>query len=221
VCSCANNVWWLEHPRLECLALPEQYDAAAPGRLTSQSRCGGVQIRAAAVNVPSAPARLSQHRHRSHERLTWQKRNVNPATSQKSLARSNNTSCLSPVFLTRSTARGYGTDNVLTPEHNCYTYRLQDFRHNHCTDRTSSSHSTMAWKQFEPTPPHLTYLTLTSFLILYALFSLMIRNRLHLSEPPLAIVFGIITGPRALNIIRPSDWGFSGKCLGTLNGVQR
>ena len=66
------------------------------------------------------------------------------------------------------------------------------------------------WKQLEPTPPHLTYLVLTSFLILYALFSLMIRNRLHLSEPPLATVFGIITGPRALNLLNPNAWGFSG-----------
>ncbi|KAH7083042.1 Cation/H+ exchanger [Paraphoma chrysanthemicola] len=67
----------------------------------------------------------------------------------------------------------------------------------------------MVWKQLEPTPPHVTYLTLTSFLLLYALFSLMIRNRLHLSEPPLATVFGIVTGPKALKIIRPYDWGFS------------
>jgi NhaP-type Na+/H+ or K+/H+ antiporter len=65
------------------------------------------------------------------------------------------------------------------------------------------------WKQLEPTPPHLTYLVLTSFLILYALFSLMIRNRLHLSEPPLATVFGIITGPRGLNLLDPIEWGFS------------
>jgi hypothetical protein len=49
----------------------------------------------------------------------------------------------------------------------------------------------MAWSQLEPTGPHLTYLVLTSFLIVYALFSLMIRNRLHLSEPPLATLFGI------------------------------
>jgi NhaP-type Na+/H+ or K+/H+ antiporter len=65
----------------------------------------------------------------------------------------------------------------------------------------------MVWKQLEPTGPHVTYLTLTFFLILYALFSVLIRNRLHLSEPPLATVFGIITGPRALNLIRPQEWG--------------
>jgi NhaP-type Na+/H+ or K+/H+ antiporter len=67
----------------------------------------------------------------------------------------------------------------------------------------------MAWSQFEPTGPHLAYLVLTLFLMTYALFSLMIRNRLHLSEPPLATVFGIVTGPRGLNLLRPYDWGFS------------
>jgi NhaP-type Na+/H+ or K+/H+ antiporter len=65
----------------------------------------------------------------------------------------------------------------------------------------------MAWKQLELTAPHISYVTVTFFLILYALFSLMIRNRLHLSEPPLATVFGIITGPRGLALIRPYEWG--------------
>lgn len=37
----------------------------------------------------------------------------------------------------------------------------------------------------------------------------MIRNRLHLSEPPLATLFGIIVGPRGLNFIQPSAWGFT------------
>lgn len=66
----------------------------------------------------------------------------------------------------------------------------------------------MAWSQLEPTGPHLSYLIITSFLILYALFSLMIRNRLHLSEPPLATLFGIIVGPRGLGFIDPNSWGF-------------
>ena len=53
----------------------------------------------------------------------------------------------------------------------------------------------MAWEQVEPTPPHITYLVLTSFLITYCLFTTFIRNRLHLSEPPIALLFGIILGP--------------------------
>jgi len=66
----------------------------------------------------------------------------------------------------------------------------------------------MAWKQFEPTPAHLTFIILSAFLILYALFSSFIRNRLHLSEPPLATLVGIIFGPRGLKIFTPLDWGF-------------
>jgi hypothetical protein len=68
--------------------------------------------------------------------------------------------------------------------------------------------SIMAWKQLEPTPAHLTFIILSAFLILYALFSSFIRNRLHLSEPPLATLVGIIFGPRGLKIFTPLDWGF-------------
>jgi NhaP-type Na+/H+ or K+/H+ antiporter len=53
----------------------------------------------------------------------------------------------------------------------------------------------MAWPSLEPTSPHLTYLILAGFLIVYALFSELIRNRIHLSEPPLATLVGIAFGP--------------------------
>lgn len=64
------------------------------------------------------------------------------------------------------------------------------------------------WKQLEPTSAHLTYVILASFLISYALFSQFIRNRLHLSEPPLAVLMGIIFGPRGLGTLDPMKWGF-------------
>jgi NhaP-type Na+/H+ or K+/H+ antiporter len=67
----------------------------------------------------------------------------------------------------------------------------------------------MAWSQLELTPPHLTYLVITSFLLIYALFSVLVRNRLHLSEPPLATLWGIIVGPRGFNVLTPYKWGFS------------
>ncbi|KAK3059943.1 hypothetical protein LTS18_009684, partial [Coniosporium uncinatum] len=63
------------------------------------------------------------------------------------------------------------------------------------------------WKQLEPTGTHLTYLLLSSFLITYGVFSLFIRNRLHLSEPPLATLFGIIFGPKVSGILDPEKWG--------------
>lgn len=66
----------------------------------------------------------------------------------------------------------------------------------------------MAWidKQLELTPAHLLYLILSIFLILYALFSQFIRNRLHLSEPPLATVVGIAFGPKGANLFHPQSW---------------
>lgn len=61
--------------------------------------------------------------------------------------------------------------------------------------------------QFEATPAHLTYLLVSLFLILYALFSKFIRDRLHLSEPPLALLFGIIFGPYVFDVLTPQKWG--------------
>lgn len=66
----------------------------------------------------------------------------------------------------------------------------------------------MTWKQIEATAPHLTYLILSAFLILFALFSHFIRNRLHLSEPPLATLIGIAFGPRGAGVLDPQDWGW-------------
>ncbi|KAF2092142.1 Na(+)/H(+) antiporter 2 [Saccharata proteae CBS 121410] len=65
------------------------------------------------------------------------------------------------------------------------------------------------WKQLEPSGPHLTYIVLSSFLIIYALFSLFIKNRLHLSEPPLATLFGIAFGPAGVGVLDPRGWGLN------------
>lgn len=68
----------------------------------------------------------------------------------------------------------------------------------------------MAWidKRLEPTAAHLLYLILSIFLVLYALFSQFIRNRLHLSEPPLATLVGIAFGPRGACLFDPQTWGW-------------
>lgn len=68
----------------------------------------------------------------------------------------------------------------------------------------------MAWihKHLEPTSAHILYLVLSTFLILYALFSRFIRNRLHLSEPPLATVVGIAFGPKGADVFNPQSWGW-------------
>lgn len=67
----------------------------------------------------------------------------------------------------------------------------------------------MSWPEIEPTTPHLSYLLLSFFLILYALFSELIRNRAHLSEPPLATLAGIAFGPYGATVLDPADqWGW-------------
>lgn len=66
------------------------------------------------------------------------------------------------------------------------------------------------WSQLEPTPAHITYLILSFFLITYVLFEKFVRNRLHLSEPPIALLAGIVLGPRFLGWITPNVYGVNG-----------
>jgi len=67
----------------------------------------------------------------------------------------------------------------------------------------------MSWvsKHLEPTAAHFVYLILAAFLLFYALFSNFIRNRLHLSEPPLATLVGIVFGPAGADLLSPQRWG--------------
>ena len=66
----------------------------------------------------------------------------------------------------------------------------------------------MAWPEIDAQTSHLTYLLLSFFLILFALFSELIRNRAHLSEPPLATVAGIAFGPHGITVLNPFKWGW-------------
>ncbi|KKY25596.1 putative na(+) h(+) antiporter 2 [Phaeomoniella chlamydospora] len=75
------------------------------------------------------------------------------------------------------------------------------------------------WSQIEATPSHRTYLLLSAFLLTYALFSRFIRNRLHLSEPPLALLFGILLGPRVLGVLDPISWGLQDNVVQELTRV--
>jgi len=63
----------------------------------------------------------------------------------------------------------------------------------------------MVWEQIEATPSHRTYILLSGFLITYTLFARFIRNRLHLSEPPIALLLGILLGPRVLGWLTPNN----------------
>lgn len=63
----------------------------------------------------------------------------------------------------------------------------------------------MVWEQIEATPSHVTYLVLSSFLLSYTLFATFVRNRLHLSEPPIALLVGILLGPKVLGWLDPNS----------------
>lgn len=62
--------------------------------------------------------------------------------------------------------------------------------------------------ELEPTGSHLVYLTLSFFLIFFALFANFLKNTAHLSEPPLATLTGIIFGPLAVDVLGPVKWRF-------------
>ena len=76
----------------------------------------------------------------------------------------------------------------------------------------------MAWDQIEATPPHISYLILSLFLIWYTLFATFIRNRLHLSEPPIALIVGILLGPQCLGWLSPNYRGVIGPIDGSITG---
>ena len=88
----------------------------------------------------------------------------------------------------------------------------------------ASQNNSMVWSQIEATPSHLTYLLLSTFLIIYALFSEFIRNRLHISEPPLATLLGIVIGPKGTQTLSPRnqflDDGFTQEVTRIIVGVQ-
>lgn len=75
------------------------------------------------------------------------------------------------------------------------------------------------WDQIEATPPHLTYLILSVFLIIYALFTRFIRNQLHLSEPPIAVLIGIVLGPAVLGVMTPRTWGLEDNVMQEITRV--
>jgi len=74
----------------------------------------------------------------------------------------------------------------------------------------------MVWEQIEATPAHKTYILLSVFLITYTLFASFIRNRLHLSEPPIALLVGIILGPNVLGWLNPNSCKTQG-CIDQIN----
>lgn len=56
------------------------------------------------------------------------------------------------------------------------------------------------------TDPRLAYLALGGFVVLFSLFSLLIREKLYISEVVVGTIFGIIIGPYCANAFDPRGW---------------
>ncbi|CAE6470036.1 unnamed protein product [Rhizoctonia solani] len=67
----------------------------------------------------------------------------------------------------------------------------------------------MAFHPFDVSTPHLAYTVLGGFVVLFGMFSLLIREKAYIGEAVIATVFGIIIGPYCAGIFDPRGWANS------------
>ncbi|KAF5391889.1 hypothetical protein D9757_001639 [Collybiopsis confluens] len=67
----------------------------------------------------------------------------------------------------------------------------------------------MSFHPFEVTIPHIIYTILGMFIVIFGMFSLLLREKLYIGEACWAFLFGIIIGPYGANIFNPRSWGSS------------
>lgn len=60
---------------------------------------------------------------------------------------------------------------------------------------------------FDVQPSHLAYAILGGFVVIFGMFSLLIKEKLYLGEAPIATIFGIIIGPYCIGLFDPRAWG--------------
>ncbi|KAF9070315.1 Sodium/hydrogen exchanger family-domain-containing protein [Rhodocollybia butyracea] len=65
----------------------------------------------------------------------------------------------------------------------------------------------MSFHPFEVTIPHIIYTILGMFVVIFGMFSLLLREKLYIGEACWAFLFGIIVGPYGANIFNPRSWG--------------
>ncbi|KAK1925819.1 Sodium/hydrogen exchanger family-domain-containing protein, partial [Papiliotrema laurentii] len=64
----------------------------------------------------------------------------------------------------------------------------------------------MVFHPFEVNPPHLAYTILGAFVVIFSMFSLLIKERAYIGEAPIATVIGIIMGPYVSGFFNPLAW---------------
>ncbi|KAJ6557900.1 Sodium/hydrogen exchanger family-domain-containing protein [Mycena capillaripes] len=60
--------------------------------------------------------------------------------------------------------------------------------------------------QFDVSVPHIAYAALGGFVVLFGMFSLLLRERLYIGEACWAFLFGVVIGPYGANIFNPRGW---------------
>ncbi|KAJ8518433.1 hypothetical protein ONZ45_g4496 [Pleurotus djamor] len=67
----------------------------------------------------------------------------------------------------------------------------------------------MIFRPFEVTIPHVAYACLGGFVVIFGMFSLLLREKLYIGEACWAFLFGVIIGPYGAGIFDPRHWGGS------------
>ncbi|KAF4577281.1 Na(+)/H(+) exchanger family protein [Pleurotus pulmonarius] len=67
----------------------------------------------------------------------------------------------------------------------------------------------MVFHPFEVTIPHVAYACLGGFVVIFGMFSLLLREKLYIGEACWAFLFGVIIGPYGAGIFDPRHWGGS------------
>ncbi|BFZ57683.1 Na+/H+ antiporter [Savitreella phatthalungensis] len=65
----------------------------------------------------------------------------------------------------------------------------------------------MVWEQTSATKPHVAYALIGGFVTIFSLLSLFVKSKLYIGEASVAMVVGIIFGPKAAGIFDPATWG--------------
>ncbi|KAF7299367.1 Na-H-Exchanger domain-containing protein [Mycena indigotica] len=75
----------------------------------------------------------------------------------------------------------------------------------------------MVFHPIDVTVPHVAYAALGGFVVLFGMFSLLLRERLYIGEACWSFLFGVVIGPYGANIFNPRGW--AGDNVETVNTI--
>ncbi|KAF7319863.1 Na+ H+ exchanger 1 [Mycena kentingensis (nom. inval.)] len=83
--------------------------------------------------------------------------------------------------------------------------------------RGQNERANMAFDPFDVSVAHIAYAALGGFVVLFGMFSLLLREKLYIGEACWAFLFGVVIGPYGANVFNPHDW--AGDNEETVNAV--